>query len=375
MKHSLILKPNPNDWLMGDGHIAFKSVCSDWSQHIDFYEGQLVENGDTDDCVIFTAQESFDAQMDNLFPTFPPEVQQQISAMGFMDMSSVDNKPHFHSSPRFLGVLTGNGTNGNALPDPWNVFRKYGCVPWAVLPVNPTMTVQEYFAPIEPNVMAIGAKFLALIGGTNAIQYHYAVNGAENLQAMRNALPQAPLCIGVNVDDSQWNQYAPGFPPPGNPVHSVMLYSIDASGNCLVYDHYQPAKKMLLVGYNIPYALQGIVTPVFAAPTPPVLPPNPVIPAAPTIQPDPTTPQILSWLSALLQWLGIIQKETKGLNTNNKMLKSLTPSGHGVLHFIVTILVFAGSYALMAGGAWQTITLGSALNGIIMWLKNKYLMN
>jgi hypothetical protein len=273
--------------------IPFNAVSSDWIDHMDFYEGQLVSNGDTDDCVIFTAQESFDAQMDALLPNFPAEVQQEISAMGFMDLSSVDNKLHFHSSPRFAGVLTGNGTNGNNLPDPWNVFEKYGVVPFSVLPVLPSMTIQDYFAQIPANVMEIGAKFLALIGGAQSIKGQYVCNGTENVTAMITKIPQAPLCIAVAVDDGTWNQAEPGI-ASGTPVHSVMLYAIDASGDFLVYDHYQPAKKLLLPTYPILYAYQGVVSPKFAAPSAPVLPPNPTI------------AQEQTWLDSLKQWLTII---------------------------------------------------------------------
>ena len=65
-----------------------------------------------------------------------------------MDTNSLDGKAHFHSSPRFWGVLTGNGANGNNLPDPWDAARKYGVLPYEDLPVSSSMTVAEYYASI-----------------------------------------------------------------------------------------------------------------------------------------------------------------------------------------------------------------------------------
>ena len=295
------LDPRPADWLMGA--IPFKAVCSDWLSHCDFYEPQKLANGDTDDCWCFSFQESFDAQMDLLLPTFSAEVQQEISAMGFMDLSSADNKLHFHSSPRFIGVLSGVGQDGGTLPLGWDTARKYGVVPFSVLPVLATMTLADYFAPMTPQVMAIGAKFLALIGGKASLPYQYVADGKENLAAMRVALQQSPLLIGINPG-SDWNTDCPAPPDPSlPPQHVVMLVSINAQGDMVVFDHYTPNPKTLLAGWPVAYCLQGIVQPTFPPPVPPVQPPNPTIPPAPTLPPSPTVQQEISWLGQLKLWL------------------------------------------------------------------------
>ena len=285
----------PSDFLKGvSSPIPFKSVCSDWSKHIEFFESQKVSDGDTDECVIFTAvdQSSFDSQMDVLMPSLPTPLIELFNTMGFMDVG-LDGQVHFHSSPRYTGVLTGNGQNGNALTDPWDAMRKYGVVPFKDLPVTSSMIIAQYFAPIPQSLINKGQQFLAAIGGKNAIRYHWICNGQENIQAMIQALPQAPLCIGTPVCEP-WDQVSPPVCSGQNSAHSTMCYGFSGS-DALIYDHYQPAKKVLKNGYPIPFVLQGIVTP-----NPP--PPAP-IPPPDVITPTPNVPDTLDWLQKLIVWL------------------------------------------------------------------------
>lgn len=289
----LIIKPRASDYVLGSNSpISFKAVSSgDWTNRLDFFEAQEINGWDTNGCVLFAAQESFDSQMDNLIATnqIPAGTLSQFNAMGYMDIG-LDGKTHFHSSPRSLQILTGNGTNGNSCPDAWDVMRKYGVLPWKDLPFDSTITKDSYFAPIPQTSMDKAAKFLTLIGGKNAIQYHWVVNGtAKNVFAMKAALPQAPLCLGIAVTGN-WNQATPTDPAPGSaPQHSVMEYAA-VDNDSFILDHYIPYEKKLDAGYPINYCLQGIVNPIFAA-SPIPLPPNP------------TVQQELTWLGSVKQWL------------------------------------------------------------------------
>lgn len=256
----LVIKPRVTDYIKGQNSpIPFNAVTNgDWTSHLFFQELQEINGWDTDGCVLFTAQESFDAQMDALWPTFPASVQEQISSLGYLD-TGTDGLLHFHSSARFLQVLTGNGFDGNSLPDAWDVMRKYGVLPWKDLPFGATDLEVGYLTPISQASLDKAAQFLALLGGKNAIQYHWINNGdATDISAMDAARVQAPLCIGIAVNDATWNEVEPGI-ASGAPAHSVQNYASEVIGEKIL-DHYVPFDKVLVTGYPIQYVLQGVVS-------------------------------------------------------------------------------------------------------------------
>lgn len=308
--NNLVIRPRDTDYVLGSNSpIIFKAVNPSgvWVSRLEFFENQKL-GFETNGCVLFAAQESFDAQMDLLISngSIPSDVVAQFRSMGYMDLG-LDGQAHFHSSPRFLQILTGNGFNGNSQPDPWDVMRKYGVLPWSDLPFSASISQAEYLTGITPQMTAKAAQFLSLIGGKAAIQYHFVTNNApKNIPAFEKALQQAPLCLGIATNDG-WNQVTPTDPADIAPNHSIMCYEITGQ-DCDILDHYVPYEKVLDAEYPIPYALQGIVTPIFPAPLPAPLPANP------TIQ------QESDWLSSISQWLSSLIKQLQGRNlTSNKM--------------------------------------------------------
>jgi hypothetical protein len=289
----LVIRTDPRDYVMGDGNVPFKAVSSgNWQPYLDFFERQDI-NYETNGCVLFTAQEDFDAQIENLIQLgkIPTGTLKLFNELGYMDsVNSLDGKPHFHSSPRFLQILTGNGYNGNALQDPWIVMRTKGILPWVDLPFGPTIPQSLYLTGITQAMLDKAQQFLLAIGGSSSIQYQQLNQGGPtNLAVMQQALFQAPLQIGINVG-ANWNQINPTPPPAGSlPGHSVMNYEIVAGG-CWIYDHYEPNPKDLLAGYPVQYVLQAVVS---------VTPPPP----SPELPPNPTVPQTVDWLTQLQSWL------------------------------------------------------------------------
>ncbi len=306
----LIISPRETDYVLGvNSPLQMKAVLpsGNWLPYIEFYERQLLNTGDTDGCVLFTAQESFDAQIEQLIESgaITQKTIDWFDSLGYMDIGT-DGKKHFHSSPRWLQILTGNGLNGNAIQDAWDVMRKYGVLPYKDLPVDPTLTPQEYINPsaITQAMKDKAIQFLAGIGGKNSIGYHWITQGTPNVPAMLEALKTSPLCIGVNVGDN-WNNVTPTSPGTGaNPGHCVMNYEIVGSDKW-IYDHYLPNPKDLTPDYPVWYALQAIV---FVTPPPPA----PMPPAQPT---QATT---LTWLQALVAWV-------------NGIVESITPQGRAKL--------------------------------------------
>ncbi len=293
----LKIEVRPTDFVMGDGHITLGSLVpsGNWVSHFEFFENQdLGSWGDTNDCVCFAAQEAFDAQMDLLLQTASADFVSQIAAMGFLDKGN-DGARHFHSSPRFLGALTGNGTNGNSTQEVFDVMRAFGCLPWAALPYDATVSEADYFTHPNPAHMALAAKFLALLGGKQAIQYHQISQGSpKNFADIQKALQQAPIEIGVAVAQN-WNQVTPSPDPSRTaaPQHCVAAYAL--IGETLsILDHYVPYEKILDPGYPINYISQLIVT----LPTVPVPQPLP-----PVIAPTQQNVTVLQAIVAIYQQL------------------------------------------------------------------------
>ena len=319
MTNNLITRYDARDYIKGDGHIVLSGVgINDWTPYFHFKELQKIGGFESDDCVIFSASEITDAEIDYLISVgkISQTTIDWFTSLGFMDsVNSDDGKPHFHSSPRYWGTLTGNGQNGNALQDPWNVGRKYGAIPWTDLPFDATITTPEqYFAPIPQNLLDKGQQFLMGVGGKNWIQFHWLYNDANgtisfpSLDADRFA---TPLQIGLNVG-SDWNEVSPPVPPVGSPAgHSVTNIASSAQGE-VIFDHYVPYVKTLGAGYPIPQVMQAVIT---ITPPPPA-PPAPVITNDTPAQAQQATS---NWLSQLVAWLSsIIGSTIQGIKGRNK---------------------------------------------------------
>ena|SRR5665213_262354 len=334
-KHSrpcVIVTPRETDFIKGvSSPIPFKAVTSgDWTPHINFFERQYIQF-ETDGCTDFTGNESldaqmaalmsiaFDAQMDAHVGTFPQAVVDQLTQMGYMD-TGVDGNLHFHSSPRYTQVMSGIGQNGGSLPTVWDTMRAYCVLPWKDLPFDATITEAEYFAPVPEALQAKAQQFLALIGGKQAIQYHWLLDGnGPDLVKMKAALPQAPLCIGSSVC-GDWNEVTPAVCTDRTPQHSTMIYKITEAGSAIL-DHYVPFEKVLAPAYPVPYVIQGIVMPSFSTPAPSV-----TIPAIPAnIQPTQANVNILTVIVSLYQQIVALFQPKVG-NTTTPMNYSLLRS-------------------------------------------------
>jgi len=229
----------------------------------------------------------------------------QFETWGFMDSNSNDGSPHFHSSERFPGILSGLGQGGGAVTTAYDLFRKNGIVPFTILPVSPTMTMTEYFDPtaITSAIKQIGLDFLSLMGGKNFLQYTWIVDGgATNVPKMAQYQPAGPYSLGIPVDDTGWNQVHPTI-ATGTAVHVVSGYAV-TGGSVNISDNYQPNLKILDPGYQISYVLQVIVQ---------YIPPPP----APTLPPNPTPIQTQTWLQSVVNWLQSIVNTLSGVKGRN----------------------------------------------------------
>lgn len=299
----LKIKPRDSDFILGVNSPLRADkvlVSGDWLPYFKFYERQLISDTDTDGCVLFSCQEVFDAWIEFLRETkkIDDKTWNWFDSLGYLDGG------FFHSSPRFLQIKTGNGFNGNSVPEGVDVMRTYGVLPWKDLPATKDLTRADYLTGLTPEMENKAIQFLAGIGGKNSIQYHWILNGAGDMQAMQDALQSSPLVVGVNVG-TNWNQEQPTPPSSGaNPGHAVSNFLVNPLNDAHIYDHYLPNPKEL-INYPIWYALQIIVS---------VNPPPP----APSLPPNPTVPQTVSWLTSLVSWI-------------RNIVEGITPSGRAKL--------------------------------------------
>lgn len=378
MNNPRIGEIRPTDFQKGDGHIPFKGVVDtpNWASHIEFFEKQKLPDGaETDGCEFFSQQEDFDAQMDVLYPTLPIYVQDKIFNMGFMD-TGLDGKEHFHSSPRFPQILSGVGTAGTSMPNVWDLARKFGVLPFTGLPSDSNITIQQYLDPasITPVMKAKAISFLNLIGGASAIRYQWVWNNKKkDLVALATALRQAPVCLGVAVTGG-WNQVTPQDPPVGQtPQHAVMAYGI-AGETVSILDHYEPFEKVLDAGYEIPYALQGIVNPIIN-----VIVPQPT-PLPPDIAPTPQNVNLLTQLVKLYTQLVSLFTQSMGLGSipdEQKVDSSEIQASPLSMNTSINVVVLTASVAFIGAAAttlttnvWQAVAeLAIGLLGVYLYEK------
>lgn len=299
LPRGLIVKPRDSDYVLGStSPLDFKGVTNgDWTSYFNFNENQKNALFDNDGCACYSANKILDAWMDFLWPSLSPELVKSIEDMGFMDSNSIDGKPHFHSSPRLTELSTGNGINGNSLPECCDAIRRVGAVPYAMFPFTVDMTSAEYFTPPSQKILSVGLQFLNLMGGKSFLQYHWAANGVpKNISQMEEWIKQTPLDIGVAVTNG-WNQIVPTDPSPSqNPQHAVAVPKLNPP-SVEISDNYIPYKKNLDINYPINYVLQIAVSPIA---------PLPQLPA------HATNSQISVWLSAVSRWLSSLLSNMKG---------------------------------------------------------------
>lgn len=338
---NLKLEIRPTDFKMGDGNIVLQGTppvpSGDWTPFVEFFERQMLNSGDSDSCVLFTTQENLDAQIEQQIQSgaISPQTVAWFDSLGYMDVGT-DNLKHFHTSPRWLAILTGNGLNGNSVQDGWDVLRKFGALPYKDLPVDPTLTPEQFVssAAITQDMKNKGQQFLLGVGGKNFAQYHWVIQGSGNFQAATAALPFAPLCDGVVVNDG-WNQSYPTPPASGlNPGHCVMRIRNVIPLTAVEYDHYLPNPKFL-ANYPIWYSLQAIIK-ITPPPPPPTLPPNP------------TPTQESNWLSQIVTWLSGIFGPKVGSTTNNMNITSYSFWKSRTFWVIVFTFAYNG-YAAISG--------------------------
>ena len=340
----VVIEERPTDYVFG-GVIPYEVIRpqGNWTENIDFHDRQKQQAYETDGCVLWAAHKSFDAQMNHHIEAgkIPMSVIDQFAAMGYMEVSPIDGGTRFHSSPRFLHILAGTKHNGTPLQKPWDVMRQYGVLPYRDLPFDHAMTDDQYFAPIPQVYLDKALHFLSIIGGKEAIQYHWVIQGGTGtaITTMKTALKQAPLCIGTAVCEP-WDQVNVPTCDSTQPQHSTLDYFMDTVTH--IEDNYEPFEKVLQFSYNVPYVMQGvlsivkpIVKPLSTTPAVNPLPEN--------IEPTQNNLNVLQILVSLYAKLvllinGLSKGRTFGSTTMNTYPWWVSSTGQGVAQRIISLV-------------------------------------
>lgn len=173
----------------------------------------------------------------------------------------------FEFSDRFMAIKAGCNVNGSVFSSPETTVRKVGLLPESDFTYSMADSLKfesqkdmcnDYYNPklITPEMETKAKKVLDILD----ISYEWVTNSKTDIEAMRKALKQSPLHVGVPVCLETWNL---GYVMPcgqTRPAHGVMIYEIDDVGSAYFFDQYQPYLKNFATTYPIPIVMKVVVT-------------------------------------------------------------------------------------------------------------------
>lgn len=266
-----IVQPKPGDMMFGGETNVLetpRNTGGDWRPDVAEEKTQLIVTpngtilGDTEACTNFSSTNDIAAQLEWLIKNG----QVDVNGTNFLqDNGYIGADGKVNLSPRYGAVTSGTTPkNGNNLPAVWTAIAEYGVVPESACPMptfEDTDTIQsawtKYYAPVEPEVTALGKKFLAWFG----VQWEWvAWEGAEKTMAQLAAvMPVAPLQIATAVC-SGWNTEDPILGCGDGTQHATTLLNVENGTAYDILDHYKPYLKQFAPNYSISYAVRGVVS-------------------------------------------------------------------------------------------------------------------
>ena len=257
---AIVAEPSVKDYIAGGetGITVIRSI-TDQSPYLPDPEGQRDNVTDMLDCVTFSAIHDIEMGMNYLLAT------SQVPAvtLAFLTTNGYLQNGKFKASVRFSAKVDGTTTAGNDSKTVADAVSSgasgFGLVPDSLWPMSPSMTWDEYYADIPQNLLDLGKQFKNYV----TIQYQYALPTTVNLLV-------APVQIFTAVCPG-WNTANPVNTCTLPCQHATLVYGLDASGDYLIRDHYDPYNKVLSKDYKIYYSQQFVVTtpePTAPAPAP-----------------------------------------------------------------------------------------------------------
>ncbi len=192
----------------------------------------------------------------------------------FLNNGYIDSDGDFSLSERFIEILSGVHDDGNNQMNLWKLVQRYGCIPRSDLNYSHERASQftnkeafnaDYFNvnEITDEMRAKGMKFLSYV--SVKAQWINKPWVTPDLQVLQAALCQAPLQIGIPVNDETWNNSYVGYDGEIAADHAVELYAVNKDALHSIFDQYEPHLKTLAKNYLLAFVTQGVVTPVTLA--------------------------------------------------------------------------------------------------------------
>ena len=243
--HGAIVVNDPNVYQAGgETGIQVKRVITDQTPFLPDFESQRDNIQDFMNCVTFSAMHDIETGINYLLATgqFPQATVDFFNEKGYMQNGK------FRGSVRFNAKLNGTTINGNDNKTVGDHFVSDGIVPDSMSLMTSNMTWGEYYAPIPQSLIDLGQEFKKHV----TIQYQYAL---PTLQSISLAPVQifTAVCSGWSTDNPVKACTAPC-------QHATLVYALDANGDYLIRDHYNPGNKVLAKDYKIYYSQQFVVS-------------------------------------------------------------------------------------------------------------------
>jgi hypothetical protein len=243
-----------------------------WSDFFGHYQNQRWDWFDTSSCWCLAPINSAEDQLEwlNKNNMFSKEALHFFTSNGYIDFDE-----DFSLSERYLEIKGGNKTNGGTAEEGEQLIQKPGCIPREMLTYSLEQlqersqyfngdfqaVVNDYFNSkyITPQMDALADQF------RKYVNVAYQIIGKKyttpNINILKAALKQAPLCIGIPtpLDVSLWNSSFVQYDGGKVPSHEVELYDINDKGQYLIFDQYEPHLKTLSADYYIPFCTQLIL--------------------------------------------------------------------------------------------------------------------
>ncbi len=168
-------------------------------------------------------------------------------------------------SRRFIATISGSTFNGNDEANHWELAKEYGLIPDAMFPFKDSEQGYTYFdkSKITAEMYTMGKEFLKRFKITNEELGGYGARYTRrDIQMIRTALLQAPLQIGVPIPKitDNWNKPSVKWDGEMDAKHSVELSGITDKGEYIIYDQYEPCRKVLSADYFLPIITRSIIT-------------------------------------------------------------------------------------------------------------------
>ncbi len=266
MKDIIVHGVNRKDWVKGDIDHKIRVPGGDWTPYRCNYEPQKWGGFDTNECAQLSSINSVETQCNYLKEKgeFSEEAIKWFTDNGYFDENGL-----FDFSERFTAILAECSINGSSQWWAWQSMSDFGLLPWKDLHYTHEQAskfnsqvemCKDYYNPsiITKEMREKAKQALKWIH----IEYEWlrnqGVNQGDFSGNFNIDLEQSPIGLGVPIcNTGDWNTGNPGVCSLNTAHHAVMMYK---QGSKVIWDHYNPATKVLPDEYTVFLAIKGVVT-------------------------------------------------------------------------------------------------------------------